>query len=65
MNKDKFFNDFFDKLAGTDQLRKQIIAEKSEGEIRSSWKKELDTFKLTRKKYLLYADFTLIITGDL
>ena len=65
VNKDKFFNDFFDKLAGTDQLRKQIIAEKSEGEIRSSWKKELDTFKLTRKKYLLYADFTLIITGDL
>ncbi|MFA5574103.1 MAG: DUF1343 domain-containing protein [Brumimicrobium sp.] len=30
---------FFDLLAGTDELRKQIIAGKSEQEIRDSWKK--------------------------
>jgi uncharacterized protein YbbC (DUF1343 family) len=57
--KEKFFSraDFFDKLAGTDQLRKQIIAGKSEAQIRDSWKKELNEYKIMRKKYLLYKDF--------
>lgn len=57
--KDEFFArpEFFDKLAGTDQLRKQIIAGKSEEEIRASWKDELDAYKEMRKKYLLYPDF--------
>jgi uncharacterized protein YbbC (DUF1343 family) len=63
-NKDKFFTDFFDTLAGTDQLRKQIMEGKSDGEIRSYWKKDLDQFKLTRKKYLLYRDFSLIISTN-
>lgn len=51
-----FFNKnlFFDKLAGTDQLRKQIIAGKSEIEIKNSWKEDLENFKKIRKKYLLY-----------
>ena len=52
--KEKFFNSFFDKLAGTDKLRMQIINGKNENEIRKSWKKNLDTFKLVRSKYLLY-----------
>jgi uncharacterized protein YbbC (DUF1343 family) len=47
-------NNFFDKLAGTDQLRKQIIAGASEEEIRESWKEGLDHFKEVRAKYLLY-----------
>lgn len=47
-------NNFFEKLAGTDQLRQQIIAGNSEEQIRNSWKADLDTFKLTREKYLLY-----------
>jgi uncharacterized protein YbbC (DUF1343 family) len=59
-----FFIDFFDTLAGTDQLRKDIAEGKSEGEIRSHWKKDLDHFKQIRKKYLLYPDFTLIISNN-
>jgi uncharacterized protein YbbC (DUF1343 family) len=62
--KTKFFNDFFDKLAGSDQLRKHITEGMSEGEIRSYWKKDLEKFKIVRKKYLLYRDFTLIIIPE-
>lgn len=54
--KDKFFNPFFEKLAGTKLLRQQIIDGKSEAEIRASWQPELDKFKKIRKKYLLYED---------
>ncbi|MFA5639843.1 MAG: DUF1343 domain-containing protein [Bacteroidales bacterium] len=56
-DKNNFFTPFFDKLAGSDTLRKQIIAGKSAEEIRESWKEELNQFKLIRKKYLLYGDF--------
>ncbi len=58
-DKSKFFAraEFFDKLAGTDELRKQIIAGKSEDEIRKSWEPELKAYKEMRKKYLLYPDF--------
>lgn len=58
-DKSKFFArpEFFDKLAGTDELRKQIIAGKTENEIKASWKAELDEYKQMRKKYLLYTDF--------
>lgn len=49
-------NNFFEKLAGTDQLRQQIIAGKSEEQIRNSWKEGLDKFKFTREKYLLYGE---------
>ncbi len=52
-----FFNPFFDKLAGTDQLRKQIQAGMSEEEIRNSWQPALDNYILIRKRYLLYKDF--------
>ncbi len=48
---------FMDKLAGTSTLRKQIIAGKTEDEIRTSWKKELDDYKSKRKKCLLYDDY--------
>ena len=56
-DKNKFFNDFFDKLAGTDQLRKQIISGTSEDDIRKSWQPDLKKYKQMRKKYLLYEDF--------
>ena len=56
-DKTKFFNNYFDKLAGTDQLRKQIIAGKSIEEIQKSWDEGLKKYKLMRKKYLLYKDF--------
>lgn len=56
-DKENFFTPFFEKLAGTDKLRKQIEEGQSETEIRKSWKTELEIFKATRKKYLLYPDF--------
>ena len=49
--------EFFDKLAGTDQLRKQILAGESEDQIRASWDADLKIYKQMRKKYLLYTDF--------
>ena len=52
--KDGFFNKFFDKLAGTDKLRLQIIDGKTSQEIKESWKVGLDEFREIRKKYLIY-----------
>ena len=59
--KEKFFdskqspqiNDF-NKLAGVYELKQQIIAGKSEEEIRASWEPALSNFKKIREKYLLY-----------
>lgn len=48
---------FFNKLAGNSDLMQQIIAGKSEKEIRASWEPKLMAFKKKRKKYLLYPDF--------
>ena len=55
-DKANFFlkNNFFDKLAGTDQLRKQVIDGLSEEEIRASWQPGLRKFMEVRQKYLLY-----------
>ncbi|PHR85722.1 MAG: hypothetical protein COA59_01025 [Colwellia sp.] len=47
---------FMDKLSGTDQLRKAIIAGKTEQEIKQSWQQALVKFKDLRKPYLLYKD---------
>jgi uncharacterized protein YbbC (DUF1343 family) len=49
--------DFFDKLAGTDQLRKLVESGKSPDEIRKSWAPGLEAYSKLRKKYLLYPDF--------
>ena len=55
-DKKHFFlkNQFFDRLAGSDILRKQIIRGSSEATIRESWKDDLNAFKAIRQKYLLY-----------
>ena len=55
-DKASFFlkNNFFDKLAGTAQLRKQIVEGATDEEIRASWQPGLDAFKAVRAKYLLY-----------
>lgn len=57
--KETFFArpDFFDHLAGTDELRKQIVAGKTESEIKASWASDLEAYKIMRKRYLLYEDF--------
>ena len=53
---EKFFTspNFFDKLAGTDQLRMQLMNGLSESEIRKSWSKDLKNYQQIRKKYLIY-----------
>lgn len=56
-DKTKFFNNFFNKLAGNATLQEQIKKGISESDIRKSWEPELIKYKALRKKYLLYADF--------
>lgn len=45
---------FIDKLAGTDALRKAIIAGQSEEDIRASWAEGLEAYRKMREGYLLY-----------
>ena len=59
--KEKFFDSkqskamgSFDRLAGTRDLKKQIINGVTEDEIRKTWETGLATYKVMRKKYLLY-----------
>jgi uncharacterized protein YbbC (DUF1343 family) len=59
--KQRFFDKSFskqindiDKLAGTRDFKEQIIAGKSEEEIRQSWEPGLSNYKKMRTKYLLY-----------
>ncbi|PQJ53445.1 exo-beta-N-acetylmuramidase NamZ family protein [Psychrosphaera saromensis] len=55
-NKTEFFQrpDFMDKLAGTDKLRKAMLAGQSLATIKQSWQTDLTAFKQQRKPYLLY-----------
>ena len=55
-DKSVFFTNaaFFDKLAGTDQLRKQIVQGLTEEQIRATWQADLDSFMVVRERYLLY-----------
>ncbi|MDX1408515.1 MAG: DUF1343 domain-containing protein, partial [Saprospiraceae bacterium] len=48
---------FFDKLAGTDLLRTQMLVRVDSDEIRRSWSFGLEDYMQTRKQYLLYPDF--------
>ncbi|MCB0735386.1 MAG: DUF1343 domain-containing protein [Flavobacteriales bacterium] len=52
-----FFLPVFTKLAGTDQLQKQIEANVPKAEVYKSWEPGISAFKPIRKKYLLYPDF--------
>ena len=54
MQREDFFNAYFKRLAGTDQLQLQIEAGLTEQEIRESWEKDLQSFKEKRAKYLIY-----------
>ncbi len=65
----EFYNDYpdkanffletahFDALAGSKELKQQIMAGKNEAEIRAGWETGLSHFKEIRKEYLLYYDF--------
>jgi len=52
--KDDFFNSFFNKLTGNDLLQKQIKEGATQDQIKMSWQKDLQEFKRTREKYLIY-----------
>lgn len=53
-DKSKFFHSFFTKLAGTKKLQQQIEAGMAEDDIRTTWQKDLEDFKIMRNKYLIY-----------
>lgn len=59
-NDESFFTNphFFDLLAGTDQMRKQLLAGYNEKAIRKTWQPALEKYLKMRKKYLLYPDVT-------
>lgn len=48
---------WFDLLMGTNQVRLNILKNKTEEQIRSAWQKKLNQYKEIRKKYLLYEDY--------
>ncbi len=55
-DKEAFFTNsrFFNLLAGNSTLQGQIKSGATESEIRESWEKELDEYKILREKYLIY-----------
>jgi len=53
-DKAKFFLPYFDKLAGTDQLRKDIQVGLGSDSIKNKWKEGLIQYRSTRNKYVLY-----------
>ena len=55
-NDEPFFTNYFDTLAGTDQVRHQIEKGVPQDEIRKSWEEGLQAYKVMRKKYLLYEE---------
>lgn len=54
IDKPKFFNDFFTKLAGNKTLQQQIENGVSFQDIKAGWQKGLGEFKKMRQSYLLY-----------
>ncbi len=55
-DKQGFFNDYFERLAGNSKLRYQIMVGYTEEDIRASWQDELEEFLQVREQYLLYPE---------
>ncbi len=57
-NKEKYINNIahFDRLAGSDTLRKQLLAGISEKKIKVGWQKDLIDYKKMREKYRIYGN---------
>jgi uncharacterized protein YbbC (DUF1343 family) len=53
-DRQNFFKPYFDKLAGTDSLRKDIQAGLDEKSIKAHWEAGLEKYKKMREKYVLY-----------
>ncbi len=56
-DKENFFNPFFSRLIGNDQVADMVKKGASITQIRKTWEKDVAEFKKMRKKYLLYNDF--------
>ncbi|WP_300300311.1 DUF1343 domain-containing protein [uncultured Muribaculum sp.] len=52
----KFFSKFFDKLAGTPDLRRMIMSGEPASKIKESWAPATTGFKKLRERYLLYPE---------
>ena len=55
--REDFFNSYFTKLAGTEDLIEQIKEGYDVFTIAAGWREDVESFKEIRKKYLLYRDF--------
>lgn len=53
----KYFNNYFNRLAGNSTLKQQVLDNVSEEEIRKSWQPAIQAFTAIRAKYLIYPDF--------
>ena len=53
-DKEHFFKKGFYRIAGNKKLQKQLAQGMNEQQIRKTWEKDLEKFKKTRKKYLIY-----------
>ncbi len=53
---ESFFIKYFNTLAGTDELKKQIESGMTAEAIRTSWQEDIHDYKKLREKYLLYQD---------
>lgn len=52
----KFFTSFFELLAGNDKIRTMIESGATAGQIKESWRSDVEQFKARRKPYLLYPE---------
>lgn len=55
-DRDNFFNNYFNTLAGGTALREMIESGCGSEEIKASWQADLESFRVIRKKYLLYRE---------
>lgn len=53
---EKFFTRMFLLLTGVDYIKEMIIAGNAADEIRARWQKDVEDFKVLRRKYLLYEE---------
>ncbi len=54
--KHRFFNNYFNTLAGNDELKNQIEKGLSANQIRKNWENDINAYKTIRGKYLIYPD---------
>ncbi len=53
---ERFFNAMFEKLIGTDRVRRMIMEGYTADQIEASWRDQVEAFMPVRRRYLLYAE---------